>query len=280
MTTADQPLTVGELLRRARAELTDPHEAVLLVGHALGLPDVTLYAHPEREVSAEAAARARRLVTLRAAGEPVAYLLGAREFYGLSMQVTPAVLIPRPETELLVDLALERLAPGAPARVLDLGTGSGAVAIAIAHARPAARVFAVDRSEAALAVARDNAERHGLANLTFMPGEWFGPLGGQRFDLIVSNPPYVAEADPHLQQGDVRHEPLTALAAGPEGLDDLRAIIATAPEHLAEGGWLLLEHGADQQTAVLELLAAHGFAECRGHRDLAGLPRTVSARRQ
>jgi release factor glutamine methyltransferase len=280
MNTADQPLTVGELLRRARAELTDPHEAVLLVGHALGLPDVTLYAHPEREVPADELARASRLVERRAAGEPVAYLLGAREFYGLPLRVTPDVLIPRPETELLVDLALERLDPDAPARVLDLGTGSGAIAVAIAQARPAARVFAVDRSEAALAVARGNAQCHDLSNLAFLQGEWFEPVAGQHFDLIVSNPPYVAAADPHLQRGDVRHEPVSALAAGPEGLDDLRRIIATAPEHLDAGGWLLLEHGADQQTAVLELLAARGFAGCLGHRDLAGLPRAVSARRQ
>lgn len=280
MNTADQPLTVGELLRRARAELTDPHEAVLLVGHALGLPDVTLYAHPEREVSADALVRASRLVARRAAGEPVAYLVGAREFYGLPLRVTPDVLIPRPETELLVDLALERLAPGTPAQVLDLGTGSGAIAIAIAQARPAARVFAVDRSAAALAVARANAERHGLVNVTFIQGEWLGPVGGQHFGLIVSNPPYVAAADPHLQLGDVRHEPVSALAAGLEGLDDLRHIIAAAPEYLDAGGWLLLEHGADQQAAVLELLTARGLAGCRGHRDLAGLPRAVSARRQ
>ena len=279
MTTTDLPLTLGELLRQARTGLPHPREANLLVAHALGLPAVALYAHPERTISAWEAERIRDLVARRAAGEPVAHLLGAREFYGLHLHITPDVLIPRPETELLVDLALERLAPGKPTRVLDLGTGSGAIAIAIAHARPEARVVAVDRSEAALAVARGNAERHGLSNLAFLHGEWFGPVAGQSFELIVSNPPYVAEADPHLQRGDVRHEPLAALAAGPEGLDDLRTIIAAAPAHLDEGGWLLVEHGADQQSAVLGLLADRGFAECLGHSDLAGLPRAVSARR-
>lgn len=280
MSTPDLPLTLGGLLGQARSRLPDPREANLLVAHAVGVPAVALYAHPERVVSAEEAIRAHDLVARRAAGEPVAYLLGGREFYGLRLNVTPDVLIPRPETELLVDLALDRLASGKPARVLDLGTGSGAIAIAIAHARPETRVVAVDRSEAALAVARGNAERHGLANLDFAHGPWFEPLAGQSFDLIVSNPPYVAEADPHLQRGDLRHEPLTALAAGPEGLDDLRVIIAAAPGHLHEGGWLLLEHGVDQQAAVLELLGARGFGECRGHSDLAGLPRAVTARRQ
>ncbi len=280
MSTTDLPLTLGELLRRARAELSYPREANLLVAHALGLSTIELYAHPEREIGTEDAERARALVARRAAGEPVAHLLGAREFYGLRLRVTPDVLIPRPETELLVDLALDRLAPDEPARVLDLGTGSGAIAIVIAQARPEAQIVSVDRSDKALTVARDNAKHHGLANLTFVHGEWFEPVTGQRFDLIVSNPPYVAEADPHLQRGDVRYEPLTALAAGPEGLDDLRTIITQAPEHLNKGGWLLLEHGADQQQAVLELLATHDFMECHGHQDLAGLPRAVSARRQ
>ncbi len=280
MNSSDAPLTLGELLRQARAELPQPREANLLVAHALGLSAVALYAHPEREIGTKEAKHARDLVARRAAGEPVAHLLGAREFYGLNLNVTPDVLIPRPETELLVDLALDRLAPGKPARVLDLGTGSGAIAIAIAQARPEVQVVAVDCSEPALAVARDNAKHHGLANVTFVHSEWFTPLAGQHFDVIVSNPPYVAEADPHLQQGDVRYEPASALTAGPEGLDDLRTIITGAPGYLNRGGWLLLEHGADQQAAVLEVLAAHDFVDCRGHRDLAGLPRAVSARRQ
>jgi len=280
MSTIDLPLTVGELLNRTRAGLPQPREAILIVAYALGLSAVDLYAHPERTVSAAEAQYVLDLVERRLAGEPVAHLLGTREFYGLELRITPDVLIPRPETELLVDLALDRLEPGTRARVLDLGTGSGAIAIAIAHARPETRMVAVDRSSAALSVARGNAERHCLGNLGFLQGTWFEPLSGQGFDLIVSNPPYVAAADPHLLSGDVRFEPLIALAAGPEGLDDLRAIIAAAPAHLSEDGWLLLEHGADQQAAVLELLAAAGFTECRGHADLAGLPRAVSARRR
>ena len=280
MSTTDLPLTVGELLTQARAGLPQAREAVLLVAHALGLSAVDLYAHPERPVSAAEAQGALGLVGRRLAGEPVAHLLGKREFYGLELRVTPDVLIPRPETELLVELALTRLETGTRARVLDLGTGSGAIAIAIAHARPGIRMVAVDRSSAALSVARANAERHRLGNLAFLEGAWFEPLSDQGFDLIVSNPPYVAAADPHLLSGDVRFEPMAALTAGPEGLDDLKAIIAGAPAHLREGGWLLLEHGADQQEAVLELLAAAGFIECRGHEDLAGLPRAVSARRR
>lgn len=280
MSTTDLPLTVGELLSQARAGLPQPREAILLVAYALGLSAVDLYAHPERMVGAAEAQSVLGLIERRLAGEPVAHLLGRREFYGLELRVTPDVLIPRPETELLVDLALTRLETGSRARVLDLGTGSGAIAIAIARARPEIRMVAVDRSPAALSVARANAERHRLRNLAFREGAWFEPLSGQDFDLIVSNPPYVAAADPHLLSGDVRFEPVAALAAGPDGLDDLKAIIAAAPAHLLEGGWLLLEHGADQQGAVLELLAAAGFTECRGHEDLAGLPRAVSARRR
>lgn len=279
MNAEDLPLTLAALLAEARRRLPAPREANLLVGHALGLEAVVLYAHPERQLSAADAAHALDLVARRARGEPVAYLTGEREFHGMALRVTPQVLIPRPETELLVDLALERLPRAAPARVLDLGTGSGAIAIAIAGARPEARVVAVDRSPGALAVARDNVRRHGLVNVALVQGEWLRPLGNERFDMIVSNPPYVAAGDPHLGRGDLRHEPPSALAAGPEGLDDLRAIIAGAPGHLDLGGWLLLEHGADQQPAVLEMLAAHGLSECRGHRDLAGLPRAVSARR-
>jgi len=279
MSTPDLPLTLGELLRQARAGLPHPREANLLVAHALGLSAVDLYAHPERAVNAAEAQRVNALVVRRGAGEPVAHLLGTREFYGLELRVTPDVLIPRPETELLVDLALARIEPGARAQVLDLGTGSGAIAVAIAQARPEVHVVAVDRSEAALSVARGNAEHHHLDNLSFVQGTWFEPLTGQSFNIVVSNPPYVASADPHLKRGDVRFEPLTALAAGPEGLDDLRAIISEAPKHMNKGGWLLLEHGADQQAAVLELLASEGFSECLGHNDLAGLPRAVSARR-
>lgn len=280
MNAADPPLTLGALLVEARTRLGEPREAALFVTHALGVSAVDLYAHPERPVTPAETQRALDLIARRAAGEPVAYLTGEREFYGLAFTVTPGVLIPRPETELLVDLALERLPAEKASRVLDLGTGSGCIAIAIAHARPHTRVFAVDRSTEALAVARDNARRHDLGNLTFSHGDWLTPFAGERFDLIVSNPPYVAIGDPHLEQGDLRFEPALALPSGTDGLDDLRHIVAEAPAYLEPDGWLLLEHGADQQPAVLELLSRHGFTECEGHRDLAGLPRAVSALRQ
>lgn len=277
MNAADPPLTLGALLAEARTRLDEPREAVLLVAHALGVSAVELYAHPERPIAPEEAQRALDLIARRATGEPVAYLTREREFYGLAFTVTPAVLIPRPETELLVDLALERLPVEKESRVLDLGTGSGAIAIAIARTRPHARVFAVERSPEALAVARGNAALHGLDNVAFVEGDWLKPFAGESFDLIVSNPPYVAAGDPHLAQGDLRFEPALALPSGTDGLDDLRRIIAAAPNHLHSGGWLLLEHGADQQPAVLDLLAAQAFTRCTGHRDLADLPRAVSA---
>lgn len=280
MNAADPPHTLGDLLAAARSRLGEPREAALLLTHALDISPVDLYAHPERPLTPDESRRTLDLVDRRAAGEPVAYLTGEREFHGLALNVTPAVLIPRPETELLVDLALERLPAKKEARVIDLGTGSGAIAVAIAHARPHARVFAVDRSAGALAVARDNAQRHNLDNLTFIEGDWLTPFAGERFDLIVSNPPYVAVGDPHLERGDLRFEPKLALPSGADGLDDLRRIITAAPQHLRSGGWLLLEHGAEQQPAVLDLLKAHGYADYRGHRDLASLPRAVSAQRQ
>lgn len=280
MNAADPPRTLGDLLAEARTRLGEPREAALFVIHALGVSAVDLYAHPERPVTPEETQRALNLIARRAAGEPVAYLTGEREFYGLAFTVTPEVLIPRPETELLVDLALERLPAEKASRVLDLGTGSGAIAIAIAHARPHTRVFAVDRSTEALAVARNNARRHDLGNLTFIHGDWLAPFAGEHFDLIVSNPPYVAIGDPHLERGDLRFEPKLALPSGVDGLDDLRRIIAAAPNYLRSGGWLLLEHGAGQQSAVLKLLAAQAFAQCTGHRDLADLTRAVSARRK
>jgi len=271
------PLTLASLLKQARGQLAAPREVNLLVCHALGLSLAALYAHPDKPVEAAAAQRSLALIRRRALGEPVAYITGEREFYGLALAVTPAVLIPRPETELLVELALERLPAGSESRVLDLGTGSGAIAVAIAHARPRARIFAVDRSPAALAVARGNACRHGLDNVAFVEGDWLAPFAGERFDLIVSNPPYVAAGDPHLEQGDLRFEPTLALPSGADGLDDLRRIVAAAPHHLRSGGWLLLEHGAEQQPAVLDLLATQAFIRCTGHRDLANLLRAVSA---
>jgi release factor glutamine methyltransferase len=220
----------------------------------------------------------RNMVARREAGEPVAYITGEREFWSLPIHVTPAVLIPRSETEILVECSLARIPREAECAVADLGTGSGAVALAIAHERPHAEVIATDASPAALDVARNNAHRLGIANVEFRLGDWHAPLAGRRFDVIVSNPPYVRAHDPHLQQGDVRFEPQSALVAGASGLDALRQIIASAHERLTPAGWLLLEHGFDQASAVAELLRAAGFREIRNHPDLAHRPRVTEAR--
>ncbi|MGH8272270.1 MAG: HemK/PrmC family methyltransferase [Gammaproteobacteria bacterium] len=316
------PADIAALLAEARAQLDDPREALLLVAHALGLARETLYAHPERAVSRTEVRAALALVEARKRGTPIAYLTGQREFYGLALAVTPAVLIPRPETELLVDLALAHLntpavnrflspspsmgegggegdqnsaalrrnpsSPPSPTRgegagkgaapvVADLGTGSGAIAIAIAHARPDAQLIATDRSPAALALATANARALGLA-INFFCADWLTAFAPRTFDLIVSNPPYVAAGDVHLAQGDLRFEPNGALVADDDGLADLRDLIGNAPACLKPGGMLVLEHGAEQQTAVCALLAEHGYAGIETHRDLAGLPRAVTAR--
>lgn len=208
----------------------------------------------------------------RAAGEPIAYLTGACEFYGLEFRVTPSVLIPRPETELLVDLVLERLPGAGRARVLDLGTGSGCIAVTLAHLRPRLEVWAADASPAALEVARDNARRLD-ATVRLLRSDWLAALAGERFDLILANPPYVAAGDPHLSQGDLRFEPASALVAGEDGLNDIRRIVAAAPAHLVPGGWLLFEHGYDQGQRCRTLLAQAGFARVASWRDLAGIER-------
>ncbi|MEW6563270.1 MAG: peptide chain release factor N(5)-glutamine methyltransferase [Pseudomonadota bacterium] len=254
-------------------------EVQLLLQHALGASRAMLLAYPERALTVEQDAVYQGLLARRLQGEPVAYLFGEREFYGLNLAVTPATLIPRPETELLVELALERLRGRAAPRVLDLGTGSGAIALALAHSRPDAAVTACDASADALAVAQRNAVRLGLANVGFVQSDWFAALGEQPYDLIASNPPYIVDHDPHLQQGDVRFEPRTALASGPDGLDDIRRIVAAAPARLDPGGWLLLEHGYDQAPAVRALLETAGFAEVFSACDLAGIERVSGGRK-
>lgn len=251
-------------------------EARLLLAHATGWPRATLIAHPERELPQAATRDFAAVAERRRAGEPVAYLLGEREFYGLALSVSPAVLIPRPETELLVDLALGRIAPGYEARVLDLGTGSGAVALAIKRERPQASVCAVEASATALDVAKSNAERHGLA-IEFMHGRWFRPLAARRFELIVANPPYVAQGDPHLAEGDLRFEPREALVSGPDGLEAIREIANASPAHLERGGWLLIEHGMGQDAALRALLAMAGLDNACSWPDLSGIPRVTSA---
>lgn len=251
----------------ARIEVQSLLQTVLQVNRAY------LLTHPEQSLAADQYARYMGLFERRLEGEPIAYLLGEREFYGLTFKVSPATLIPRPETELLVELALQRIPPHCAFRVLDLGTGSGAIALSIAHARPKAEVVAVDASAAALEVAQFNAERLGLGNVTLLQSDWFSALQTERFDMIVSNPPYVAPDDVHLAQGDVRFEPLTALISGADGLGDIRRICAQAKAHLNVDGWLLFEHGYDQAETVRALLQQAGFNEILSARDLSGIER-------
>ena len=257
-----------------------------------------LLTHPEQALDDEQNDRYMALFECRLKGEPIAYLLGEREFYGLTFKVTPATLIPRPETELLVELALQRCGrvaappPGthrpAPCGcipqqgtcgVLDLGTGSGAIALSIAHARPNAEVVAVDASQAALEVAQFNMQRLKLGNVRLLHSNWFGALQGEHFDIIVSNPPYIGADDAHLAQGDVRFEPPSALASGADGLDDIRRICAQAKTHLKSKGWLLFEHGYDQAAQVRTLLRQAGFEEIFSARDLAGIERVSGGSR-
>lgn len=272
--------TLADALRSATARLKDSDspqlEAELLLAHALGRDRSHLRAHADAGLAPGQAADFERLVAARARGEPIAYLTGKREFWSLELRVTPATLIPRPETELLVEQALALIPSGAAVDVLDLGTGSGAIALAIATERPRCHVTAVDVSPAALAVAQDNARRLHIANVEFLEGDWFAPLAGRRFQVIVSNPPYVGASDPHLQQGDLRFEPGQALSSGDDGLRDIRRIVGDATGHLPEHGHLLLEHGHGQGSSVRALLQAAGFAGTRSIRDLSGHER-VSA---
>jgi release factor glutamine methyltransferase len=312
--------SIGEVLGAAAARLASALrlgaesariEARSLLAHALERDRTWLAIHGREPLADADRARFEALLARRLAGEPVAYITGRREFFGLDFKVTPAVLIPRPETETLVEAALERIPAAAPCRVLDLGAGSGCVAIAIAAQRPLARVTAVDSSEAALAVARENARRllgttkensphppfekggraggsivvttplsqRGAGGISFLHSDWFSALEGERYDAIVANPPYVAEGDPHLAQGDPRFEPRAALAAGADGLDCIRRIVAEAPGHLNEAGWLLFEHGYDQAQACRNLLRAAGLQDMVSLRDLSGMERVSGARR-
>ena len=271
------PIRLDTLLARAGKRI-EAAEARLLLAHALGKPAAWLYAHADDIADAALVQRFDTLVAARAAGQPVAYLIGKRSFWTLDLAVSPATLIPRPETELLVELALARLPAGKKVRIADLGTGSGAIALAIARERPLAQVVATDASVAALAVARGNAQACALGNVEFRQGSWFEPLVGAQFDLIASNPPYIAEGDPHLAQGDLRFEPSAALSSGSDGLDDIRAIVAGAGSFLASGGWLLLEHGLDQGAAIRGLFEAAGFVEIATERDLESRDRATLGR--
>lgn len=267
--------TIAQVLAAARRDLPSA-EARLLLAHVIQQAQVWLLTHDDHTLTPVQVENFSSLVNRRVTGEPIAYLLGYREFYGQCFSVSPGVLIPRPETELLVDAGLQALTTkvgaGGTAQVLDLGTGSGCIAISIALAQPAAKVTGIDVSTQALAIAGRNAQALN-ATVTWIESNWFAALSTQRFDLIVSNPPYIADHDPHLDQGDLRHEPAAALASGGDGLMAIRHIIAAAPPHLAPGGALWLEHGYDQAAAVRDLLLQHGFAEVSSRRDLAGIER-------
>jgi release factor glutamine methyltransferase len=264
--------TIGGLLRESGLPR---FEAELLLCSVLGCERIRLIAHAEEAIDSSSARAAHARFARRRAGEPVSHITGWREFYGLTLRVTADVLIPRPETEHLVELALERLPLSAPARVLELGTGCGAIAIALASERPGLGIVATEVSEAALALARRNACDHG-AEIVFVLGDWFDALGPEQFDLIVSNPPYVAAGDAHLERGDLRFEPRLALIGGEDGLACIREIAARARNRLRPGGWVLMEHGYDQGDRCVELLSALGYAEAADFNDLAGLPRACA----
>ena len=270
---------VATLLREASARV-EAADAALLVAHALGRTRTWLYAHGDDAVDDAARQACERLLARREAGEPVAYLTGRRGFWRFDLRVTPDTLVPRPETELLVELALERLPENRALRIADLGTGSGAIALALAHERTAARVVAVDASAAALDVASGNARALGIGNIEFREGDWFAPLAGERFDLVASNPPYIADGDTHLAQGDLRFEPRGALASGVDGLDAIRRIAADTPAHLCDGGWLLVEHGYEQGAAVRALFESAGFVDVATERDLEQRDRVTLGRRR
>ncbi|MET0288697.1 MAG: peptide chain release factor N(5)-glutamine methyltransferase [Pseudoxanthomonas sp.] len=275
------PPRLDALLREGAARLPAPDarfEAEALLLHALGRERAWLFSHGSDPAEATVQAAFAALLERRLAGEPVAYLVGKRSFWTLDLQVTPATLIPRADTERLVELALERLPQGRALDVADLGTGSGAIALAIASERPQAKMLATDASAEALAVAQANAQAHALTNVHFALGSWFAPLAGRRFDLIASNPPYIESDDVHLQQGDLRFEPATALASGADGLDDLRVLTAGAPAHLLPGGWLLLEHGWNQGEAVRALMRQRGFTGVDTAQDLEGRDRVTLGR--
>lgn len=279
-------LTIAALLAQGIRRLEDTGdawahprlEAELLLAQALKTSRALIMTSPDDVADEAGADTYRELIDRRAAGEPLAYILGSREFWSLRLNVSPAVLVPRPETELLVERALA-LRGTSPCRVADLGTGSGAIALALATERPNWAIVATDVSESALALARANAEALRLTRVEFRAGSWFAPLAGRRFDLVISNPPYIAADDPALQHPALRHEPRGALTPGSDALACLREIIDSAPSYLEPDGWLLLEHGSDQASAVARDLVARGFRHVRSHRDLAGHERMTEAQR-
>ena len=275
---------LAETTQALATSTTGRLDAELLLAHVLDKPRSYLFTWPEQLLDSTQVAGLRQLVSRRQAGVPVAYLIGQREFWHLTLKVTDATLIPRPDTELLVELALNPgllswQEPSATIQVADLGTGSGAIALALASERPHWDVVAIDKSPAALAVARENAANNRITNTRFVEGSWCSPLAQNTMSLIVSNPPYIADGDPHLKEGDVRFEPISALTSGTDGLDDIRQIAAQALPCLIPGGWLLLEHGYDQGAQVQTILAQVGYTQIRTEADLAGHDRVTAARR-
>ena len=275
------PVSIDDLLRQARARLTGSNarlEAEVLLAHALGKTRTWLRTWPEHTPGAEQLRVFESLLTRRINGEPIAYLTGERDFWDMTLHVTPDTLIPRPETEQLVELALSRIPIDADWHIADLGTGSGAIGLALARERPRCHVIATDISEAALAVARGNAARLGVANIEFRHGPWLTPLAGEGLHLIASNPPYIHPDDPHLARGDLRFEPAQALGSAPDGLHDIRHIVREARRYLLPNGWLLLEHGYDQGAAVASILTTADYSEVTTHTDMAGQDRIGSGR--
>jgi len=276
--------SVRSALLQAQAQLNNAHqldaidaryESQLLLQHALKVNRAWLIAHENDDLAANIQHAFDALVQRRIGGEPIAYILGSREFYGLNLAVTPATLIPRPDTEVLVEIALGKIPANEPAQILDLGTGTGAIALAIAQQRPQAQVTGVDASSPALEVAISNSRQLHISNLHFVLSDWFNDLDHSRFDVIVSNPPYIEEADTHLQQGDLRFEPLSALASGADGLDDIRRIIDGCLIHLKPQGWLMFEHGYNQAATVRELMAQTGLVNIETFKDLGGNDRVT-----
>jgi release factor glutamine methyltransferase len=276
-----EPARIAEMQTWGRAQLPGDEarrESELLLGHVLQRDRAWLFAHASDVIDAETRARFSELIAQRRRGVPVAYLLGHWGFWNLELRVTAATLIPRPETEGLVEAALARLAPDRASRVADLGTGSGAIGLAIARERPLSTVIATDASDAALAVARENAQSHRIGNIAFRHGDWYAPVRGERFDLIASNPPYLAEDDPHADAGDLRFEPRGALTSGADGLEAIRTLAVGALTHLLPGAWLLLEHGFAQGEAVCAILRDAGLIEVETLRDLEQRERVTLGR--
>lgn len=271
LTQASQVLANAEFIGQAEALV----DARLLLQHTLRVSHAWLIAHMDDVITDAQSETFQQLLSRRLAGEPIAYILGMREFYGLPLKTTPATLIPRPDTETLVEAALAKVSQHESLKVLDLGTGTGAIALAIAQNRPNAQVTAVDFSTEALSVAQENAQNLGLVRVRLMQSDWFASLQGEKFDVIVSNPPYIAENDEHLKQGDLRFEPITALASGEDGLNDIRRIIQEASNYLNPHGWLMLEHGYDQAEKVAALLKQHGFSQVNHAPDLSGILRVT-----